>query len=315
MDHKTHVGLVYTHAKGIGGYHHTHLILLPFPLAEVLVIGGESSMIVGGGHSAVGEKMGYSAAIVAGPYVYYGTAFGVLEYVEQFTLLMVGGTHYICEVLPSKTHAENVGLTETQLTLYVFYNVLGGGGGKGEYGRVGLKLAHLGDGKIGWTEVIAPLGYAVGLVDGYKTDVYLGKFVEKQLGGKALWRHIQYLNPTEDGAVEGGDNVVSAHVGGYGGCGYVALAEAGNLVFHKGNKWGDNETHPVHGEGRHLKGYGLPSACGHEAKGVPPVAYAVYNVLLYATKGVVAPIFLKYGTIRLSHLGGYPLSATVSRHA
>ena len=46
--HHPYVGLVDTHAKGIGGYHHPYLVFLPGLLALILHAGVETGMIESG---------------------------------------------------------------------------------------------------------------------------------------------------------------------------------------------------------------------------------------------------------------------------
>ena len=59
VDNQPYVGLVNTHAEGVGGHHDAHLVLLPRFLSLVLVGGVESGVVEGCGDPFVVQQVGH----------------------------------------------------------------------------------------------------------------------------------------------------------------------------------------------------------------------------------------------------------------
>ena len=117
----------------------------------------------------------------------------------------------VVEVLAFKTHAEHVFLAELQALLYVFHHFGGSSGRKGEDGDIGQLFADVGNGKVGGTEVVAPLGYAVALVDGDEAHLHTVQLGEDDVGGEALRGDVEELVSAKDAVVERCHDIVAAH--------------------------------------------------------------------------------------------------------
>ena len=65
VDHKSHIGLINPHAKGIGRYHHARLALLPRFLAHVFVKIGQAGVIIERADTGRVERLRQFAGAVA----------------------------------------------------------------------------------------------------------------------------------------------------------------------------------------------------------------------------------------------------------
>ena len=123
-----------------------------------------------------------------------------------------------------------------------------GGGRERDEGYAGQQLLQLGQVEIFRPEVVAPVGDAVGLVDGHQPD---GKFlqapyeialrgeVEKfQCAGFHFFKDGLLLRPSLGGVEVGGLDAVEA--------------QRVDLVFHQRDERGDDQREPIEKEGRHL---------------------------------------------------------------
>ncbi len=62
-----------------------------------------------------------------------------------------------------------------------------------------------------------------------------------------------------------------------------------HLVFHQGNKGGDDKANPLHGKSRNLEGNGLPSPGGHQGQAILSGQDRKNDLLLQGTKEIIAP--------------------------
>ncbi len=118
--------------------------------------------------------------------------------------------------------------------------------------RTGV-TAKVGDTQIGGAEVIAPLRYAVSLVDHYQADLHLMKLLDKRLALQFLRRQIEDLQLPKPAAVER-QPLFGARETRMDGSGRdVACAEIVNLIFHQRDQGRDHERNPRKHQRRNLK--------------------------------------------------------------
>ena len=142
------------------------------------------------------------------------------------------------------------------------------GGRQGQHGDVGQEGADVGNLQIGGAEVVAPLGDAVGLVDGDERDPHVAQLGDEELAAKALWRHIEKLGTAEDAVLQDAQDVVVLHAA-IDGSGQDALAtKMADLVFHQGDERGDDDAHPFESHSGYLEGQRLAASRGHETQRV-----------------------------------------------
>ena len=147
----------------------------------------------------------------------------------------------------------------------ILYDGGSGGGGESQDGGVGNEFADLGDFEVGGTEIVAPLGDAVGLVDGDEADVHVTELRLEEVGGQAFGRDIENLHGTENAVFEGDDDLFAGESRIDGSGTDATATEVLNLVLHQGDEWGNNHTSAFLGKGRHLEGNGFATTGGHQA--------------------------------------------------
>ena len=301
MEHQTDVGFVDAHTKCIGGHHDAYGAGSPGLLAPVFFVLGETGMVVGGAVAPGGEPGGqFAAAFTAAGINDDGTG-ETVEHVAQLAFLVVGGADDVGQIGPVEGHAEHVRGTESQLLLDVVDHFGGGCGGQGQDGTVGQQAADVGNAGVGGTEIVAPLGDAVGFVDRDKTDGNVRQFGQKKGSGKPFGRNIKKLVVAVDTVFEQDDGFFTGKAAIERGSLDATTAQLSHLILHQGNQGRDDQTNPGTGQCRNLKRNRLTTAGWHQAERVAAVADTGDDILLDATKMIVAPVGAEYLEITVVH--------------
>lgn len=303
MNDQTDIGLVDAHTEGIGGYHNTDGAGSPTLLALVFFGLGESGMVADGTVAPGREPGGQFAAALAAAGVDDDGTGETVEDVAELAFLVVGRADHIGKVGTVEGHAEDIRLTKGEATLDVVDHLGGGRGSQGEHGTVGEEPADVGNAGVGRTEVVAPLGNAVGFVDGEEADGDARQFLKKKGGGKALGRNVEKLVVAVDAVFEEDNDFFVGEATVDGGGLDAAAAQLGNLIFHEGYQRRDHQADSGTGEGGYLKSDGLAATRGHEAQGVASAADAGDDVVLDAAEAVVAPVVAEQLQITVVHTG------------
>ena len=191
---------------------------------------------------------------------------------------------------------EDVLLREKQFLLDVADHFRCGGGGEGEDGNLRKELPYFGNFEIGRTEVVAPLGDAVGFVHGQHRHGHSLQVDAEQVGFETFWRHVQKPHLLiEQTVVDGVADLLVGHSRKDGAGFDVPFPQVLHLILHQGDERGDDDAESAQGEGGHLEADGLAAAGGQQGERVPPVQDGEHDVLLQGTERVVAPILLQNG--------------------
>ena len=117
------------------------------------------------------------------------------------------------------------------------------------------------------------------------------------LFGERLGRYVQYFGfPVQQIR----PHFVNLHAAerrveevGYGSRARLEPAKQVHLVLHQGDEGRDDDSRPIHKDGRKLVAEGLSSASGHKHEGVASVKEVAYHTLLVSFEHVVAKEFLE----------------------
>jgi len=200
----------------------------------------------------------------------------------------------VAEVFAAEAGDGFEGVAEVELVDDVVADLAGGAGGEGRDGMIGEKSAELAELAVFGAEVVAPLGDAMGFVDGEEGERDLleplgGAVHEGALGGdvhEAVFASDGFLFEFaavgfDDGAVEedGGD----AH-----------LAELRDLVLHEGDQRRDDYGGAVLlKHGGKLVAERFAATGGHDDADVAARGEGADDFFLAGTEGVVAPVALE----------------------
>ena len=222
-------------------------------------------MVIQSHYSFAFKYLGNVVGILAVAGVHYGRTVQAVENMQKLICLVFGAPNHVCEVLAFETHAENVRAAEQQLVLYVGGHFFGGCSCKGKHGNVREELAHLGNLEIRRTEVVAPLRYAVGLVDSNKSNRDFYGFRYKKLRRKPFGRHVKEFVVAENTVFKICYDFTARHAVIHGGGLYAFGAEVGHLVFHQRYQRRDDKAQAVACKRGHLERNRLAPARGHKA--------------------------------------------------
>ena len=184
-------------------------------------------------------------------------------FVNVFVLL----ADFVVEVRTVERGDEHFGLVHAEVFLDVALHLGRGGGRQRNHGHILADLLDdFSDVAVFGTEVVAPFGDAVRLVDGVKRDVDILEKVHVFLFGQGFRCDIQQFGLAGDdviadfgdlGLVERGvQEVRNASVGS-------ERADGVNLVLHQCNQRGDDDGCALAHQCRKLIAHGLAAAGGH----------------------------------------------------
>jgi len=296
-DHGADIGFVDAKAESDGTDEHASFFA--HPLFLVLAAGGgvHLAVIADGGDAVFFEQIDDFADAGDGWRVHDDVA--VLHFLYGFDDAGVLHVSFaladeIAEVFAAEAGHGFEGIAEVELVDDVVTDLLGGAGGEGGDGMIGEERAELAELAVFGTEVVAPLGDAMGFVDGEEGERDLaepvgGALHDGAFGGdvhETVFASEGFLLELaavgfKDGAVEedGGD----AH-----------LAELGDLVLHKGDERGDDDGGAAFLEdGGELVAEGFAAAGGHDDADVAAGGEGADDLFLARAEGVVAPVALE----------------------
>src|SRR5713101_3652166 len=205
MDDGAHGGLVDAQAEGHGADQDAHFVGHPLFLVFAACAATHLAVITDGGDAVFFEEIdGFSHASDGGR-VDDDAAVRDLPYgaKEEFVLRAgVGLADDVAEVRAPKTGDVLVRIAQTELLDDVAANVFGGAGGEGGDGAIRKNLAQATELAVLRTEFMAPLGNAMGLVDGEKRNGEALQPVHGVAKGDALRRQIEQLVFAAGGLLE-----------------------------------------------------------------------------------------------------------------
>ncbi len=299
--HYPHVRLVDAHAESVGSHHDTQFVALPAGLLLVLVLRVKAGMVIVGAYARLQEQFGYLARAAARTHVHHRAARGVAQHPEQLPLLVKVISDYIRQIVACETLGIYVALLEEQLLHYVIDHLRSGRCGQGQHRHVRKMLAQLTYFQIGRTEVIAPLRYAMSLVDHDKTDIHLPELGRKRLRTQLFGRYVKYLYFAETAAVHA-QLLLGTAKPRMKICGlYAPLSQVVDLIFHQRYKRSHDNRKPIKQHRRHLKGKRLAAARRQQSEGVAPGEHRLYYIFLKRPEILIAPVLAQY-IVRISHL-------------
>ena len=246
MQHEAHVGLVYTHAEGIGGHHHTTLTSHPKPLTAVALGGVKSRMKVFGGNAVLDKQGGKLLGIATAAGVDDATTLGGGRHGDNAAVLVLVAHHAVTQIGTHEAAAKKLAVVHGKMQADIFDHLGSGGGGESYEGRRGMVGADFGNLQIGRTEVVAPLRDTVGLVDSNQAHLHLAEVLYEATAAQPFRRNIEELDVAVETVVENGGDVVVTHARSDAGSLDMARMELHDLVFHQRYQRRHHKTKPLH---------------------------------------------------------------------
>ena len=200
-------------------------------------------------------------------------------------------THEVAEVFAAEAGDGFEGIAEVELVDDVVADLLGGAGGEGGDGMIGEEGAEFAELAVFGAEVVAPLGDAMGFVDGEEGE----RDLPEPVGGAV---HEGAFGGDVHETVFAGDGFLLefAAVGfDYGAVeedgGDAHLAELRDLVLHEGDQRGDDHGGAAFLEdGGKLVAEGFAAAGGHDDTDVAARGEGADDFFLAWAESVVAPV-------------------------
>ena len=287
--HKAHVRFVDAHAKGDCG-HHDHAAVAAKPLQHGRApLGIESGVISEGVKARGGELLGQAVDPLARAGV-DDASFPLAGRQERLqlgarTLLL---PHQVGDVGPIEAGQEHPVVLQAQALADVFAGAAIGGGGEGQAGNGWEPLGQHGQLQVLGPEIVAPLGDAMGLINGEQGNRQLGQAIEAVARQQPLRREIDQVEIPGAQGFPGGLGQLRPLGRMQGGGAHTGLAQGRHLVVHQGDQGRDHHAGARAAEGRDLITEGFAAAGGHQHQGRATAHHMANDLGLGAAKGAIA---------------------------
>ena len=292
VEHKSDIGLVNAHPEGIGGNDHTGAVIYEVLLAPPPRVGTHAGMVSPYGKPGIFQPEiqlihRFSRGTVNDPALP-----AVLCQIPAHPLLLISGPlHLKIKIWPVKPGYRLTGADQLKGGQDILPDLLCSRGREGRDHRPQGKLADKGAYPyIAGSEVLSPLGNAVGLIHSDHGYLRMAGEIQESPRFQPLRRHIDELVPPllrqlqRPGRLPLRERAVDI------GRMHSRLIECLYLVHHQRDERRDNYRRSRQEEGRQLVADGFPCPSGHDSQHVPSREDLVYDLLLAGTKGVVSKI-------------------------
>ncbi len=183
---------------------------------------------------------------------------------------------------------------EAELGYDVGAGVLVGSCRESHYGHIGAYLPDFSKSGVVGSEIVAPLRYAMGLIDGNQRYPGIAPAVQK--GHQTFRRYIKQLDASSRSRAHYLGVFGFRLVGMYGGSGNAVGHKRLGLVLHECDQWRHHNGHTGVGEqSGQLVAYALASAGGHHHHHVAAFAYGLDGFELAGAEAAVAVEFCQEG--------------------
>ncbi|MNZ90218.1 hypothetical protein D3C78_1091730 [compost metagenome] len=213
------------------------------------------------------------------------TAFG--EEAEQLLARLLLGHDAVEDVRPVEAGKELLGVLQVQALDHLLAGAHVRRGGQGDARDMREVLGELAQLQVFRTEVVAPLGHAVRLVDGEQADVQLLQEAQHARLHQTLGRQVEQLDLATTQAIGDVPLGFRAQRGIQCGGRNAQLVEGGDLVFHQRDQRRNHHRQPLAQQCRDLEAQRLATAGGHQHQGIAAAGHALDDPRLIATEGVV----------------------------
>ena len=229
-----------------------------------------------------------------------------LDHVQQLLAHLVLFDDAVADVGAVEAGNEVARVVQRQALGDLAARVGGGGGGERDARHVGPALVQHRQAQVFGTEVVTPLGHAVGLVDGEQRDAAAFQQLQAAVGQQAFGRHVQQVQLAgQEGLLDvAGDPPLLGGI--QEGRANAQFGQGVDLVLHqRDQRRYDNAGTFAHQRGN-LVTERLAAAGRHEDQRVAAVDHLFDNGLLVAAEGFVTENALQHAEgARVRH-GGRP---------
>ncbi len=287
VHHPPHVRLVDAHAERDGGHHHRHIVpyecFLPRPPVRIF-----QARVVGHRGDPAGGKEGSGALHrLSGAAVHDPRLAGAGRHERKDLALAVSllRPDAVEDLFAVEARPHHEGGAEAQQAHHVLLDLAGGRGGEGGDGHAGELGAQEAEGPVVRSELVTPLGDAVGLVHCQERQAELAQRAPEVGKGKPLRGDVQELHaaagevPPRAARLLRGKGAVQ-HDGGN-----AVLPGGVHLVLHQGNQGAHDHGETLPQQGGQLVAQRLAAAGGESGKDVPAGQDLPKDIFLVRAKG------------------------------
>ena len=296
VHHEAHVGLVDPHAKRHRRHHYLDIVLEEGILGAQPLIQRQARMIGRCLAAMAGEPLcHFLHPVAAGAIDDAAVALLALHVAQQLLGPLELLHQAVTDVGPVEAGGVDEGIVQFEAMQHVAAGRLVGSGGERHHRHLGEPLLEPSQRRVFGPKIVAPLGDAVGLVDGEQPEGQLCQSIQKLVLQQPFGGDIDQL----DLATAHGGKVLDHLLPAQGGvdidrC-HAVGPQAVHLILHQRNEGRDHHSEPGAQQRRDLVTEGLAATGGLEHQGIAPRHYLLDDLELARPKLLVAEDRLQQG--------------------
>src|SRR5471030_45288 len=182
-----------------------------------------------------------------------------------------------------------------------FAGALVGGGGQGDTRNVREQLGQLPQLQVFRAEIVTPLRYTVGFVDGEQGNLQVLQKRQHARLDQTLGRQVEHLDLAQANAVCQFALLIGAEGGVQCGGGYTQFFQGRHLIVHQGDQRRDHHRQTFAQQAGHLEAQRLATTGRHQHQRITTAGYTFNNGTLATTEAVIAEDVFKYALSLFEH--------------
>ena len=300
---ETHVGLVDTHAKGDGGDHDQAFFVEEAVLVGGARLGSQAGVVRQRREALLAQEGRCFIDLLARQAVNDASiAAALAEERHQLLARRLLGHDAVEDVRPVEARQEALGTLQVQALDDLLAGTHVGGGGQGDARHMREQLGQLAQLQVFGAEIMAPLRYAVCLVDGEQRNVQPLQEVQHARLYQALRCQVEHLHFAAAQA-PGQLALLLRAQGRVQRCGRNAeFIEGGDLVVHQRDQRRHHHRQARAQQPRHLEAQRLAATGWHQHQGIATIGHAFDDRCLAPTETVVAEDILENALSLFEHV-------------
>ncbi|MNS59637.1 hypothetical protein D3C72_925990 [compost metagenome] len=283
MDDEARVGLVDAHAERVGGDHDAALAIHEQVLVVLALARRQLAVIARDALAQFPQPRRQVLDGLDGGRIHDAHARRLAQQAQDFVLFLSGIRdldHAVAQIGTVDAGIDDLQLARFELRVDIVDHFPRGRGRQRQHGRTAQRAQGGRDFQVGGTEVVAPLGNAMGFIDDDQAGRRAGQ-QGQELGHRQAFRRAKDNEPAAlgdagDGVVLFGARQAAVELHGRN----AQFLQLFQLVFHQRNQRRHDQGRARQQRGGQLVAQGLAAAGGHDGQGVAPGQHAVDDFLL-----------------------------------
>ncbi len=269
MHHPPDIAFIYAHAESHRGTNHAHIAVDKRSLRRLAHSCAQTGMIACRTYTDSLQRRRHVLGLRTAQAINYARIVGIfrheLAHTPYASCLARVGRHFDAYVWTIETAYPRERTIKSELIHNIVPRKAVGCGRKRHHRHTGQRLFHIGKFRVHGTEIMSPLRYAVGLVDGHE-PYRQTPAPRTKVGHKSFGRSVQQFHAAETSLLKSLTHLILGTVGMDGGSRNAVGHQRRHLIVHQSDKRRHHHAHAVGKQRRKLIAKRLSASRRHQGQ-------------------------------------------------